>query len=141
MCDNAQSIAAPASYAGVEENGKGKNREQAARVRSTPHGLAGGAIVAAIKAQQLTKYLTTQEVAGRLSVSVRLVLGWIRDNQLPAIDVSRCRGSGRPSWRVLRSEVERFELARAASPPPPAHRRCKKRSGQYTNRWYGEGSQ
>jgi len=52
--------------------------------------------------------LGVKEAAKELDVSVRLVLAWIRGGELRAIQVGRKRYTGRPLWRIERSELDAF---------------------------------
>ncbi len=60
-------------------------------------------------------FTTVPEIAVSYGVSQHSVLGWIAHGELAAISVAR-RAGGRPSWRISREAVERFEAARAATP-------------------------
>jgi len=68
--------------------------------------------------------LTVKQTAERYSVKAHTVLAWIRRGELAAVDVSSARG-GRPRWRITREALDRFELARTATPTPPRKRRRK----------------
>ena len=65
---------------------------------------------------------TTAEVAARWKTNRDKVLGFIRDGELPAINLSR--GSERPRFRIRREDLETFEKSRlVASPTKPTQRR------------------
>jgi excisionase family DNA binding protein len=48
-------------------------------------------------------WLTAQEIASKMHVSIRTVHRWLRSGELHGINVS-----GRTGWRVRPSELERF---------------------------------
>jgi excisionase family DNA binding protein len=71
-------------------------------------------------------FTTVPEIAASFGVSQHSVLGWIARGELAAINVARRTGR-RPSWRISREALERFEAVRAATPRPavPRTRRTK----------------
>ncbi len=52
-------------------------------------------------------FLTPPEVAKRLRVSPETVIGWIKADELKAINAGR-RGCVRPRYRILESDLEDF---------------------------------
>jgi hypothetical protein len=59
--------------------------------------------------------VTVPEYADECGVSQHTVLGWIDRGELVATNMARKLG-GRPSWRISREAIERFEAARSAQP-------------------------
>ncbi len=59
-----------------------------------------------------TRYLTTADIAGRLGVTERSVRRWIRDKQLPALDLGR-----RVGYRVTEADLDRFLDERMTATP------------------------
>lgn len=69
------------------------------------------------------RYLTCDDCALLLGVTVDTIRAWIGSRQLIAADVSRGRGE-RPRWRIDRTDLDRFLAARrTAELPPVAERR------------------
>jgi transposase len=68
---------------------------------------------------------TVPEYAKECGVTQHTVLGWINRGELQAVNMARKLG-GRPSWRISREAIDRFEAARSVTPRPattPARRR------------------
>jgi hypothetical protein len=80
-----------------------------------------------------TKYQTPPQVAERLGVNPVKVLGWIRDGELRAVDVSLRPGKGRPRWRIAPDALRDFERSRScvASAAPAPSRRRREKDHQY----------
>jgi transposase len=76
-------------------------------------------------------YTTVPQFAEELGVSQHSILLWISRGELAAVDVSRKRG-GRPSWRISREAIERFEAARSAQPRPTPTRTRRRRDPAVT---------
>jgi len=72
------------------------------------------------------RFLTPPEVARRLRVNRDKVLGWIRDGELVASDVSSRPGSGRPRWRIDPRNLELFLQRRQCGGAPKSPRRRKR---------------
>jgi excisionase family DNA binding protein len=66
--------------------------------------------------------LTVAEVSTRLTVTTDTVCVWIAGGSLPAVDVSRGRGS-KPRWRIALDDLEMFLAARRSRPAPVPRRR------------------
>lgn len=62
----------------------------------------------------MEKTLTVKDVQERFTVGEHTVLGWIRQGELTAIDVSRVQG-GRPKWKITQLALDEFELARSSN--------------------------
>lgn len=60
-------------------------------------------------------YSKVPHLADDYAVSQHTVLNWIARGELEAVNVARKPG-GRPSWRISREALARFEAARAATP-------------------------
>ena len=73
--------------------------------------------------------LSVKDLQKRYAVGEHTVLGWIRNGELRAVDVSRKLGSGRARWRVTAEALQAFELLRTPVPPPPRGRRRKQPAG------------
>ncbi len=73
--------------------------------------------------------LTVKEVAKKLQVADRAVLGWIRRGEISAVDVSRFRGE-KPRWRISEEALQAFLRDRQIH---PAVRRQRKRRNERTN--------
>ena len=58
---------------------------------------------------------TVPELSNRWKVSSETIYIYIDSGQLEAVDVARQRG-GRPSYRILRDAVRRFEQRRSTLP-------------------------
>jgi predicted site-specific integrase-resolvase len=71
--------------------------------------------------------LKVPQYAEESGVTQNTVLAWIRSGELQAINVARKPG-GRPSWRISREAIERFEAARAATPTPVTTRTRRRKS-------------
>ena len=74
-----------------------------------------------------------KEIRERYGVGEHTVLGWIRNGELKAIDVSRSKG-GRPKWRITQAALDQFESARGSAPAAPAPKR--KRRTESTGSFY-----
>jgi len=69
------------------------------------------------------KRFTPREISESYSVTVDVVLAWIKSGQLRAVDVSRAAG-GKPRWRIDPADLAAFEARRSSVPlPKPARRR------------------
>lgn len=68
--------------------------------------------------------LKVREVAELLGIRQHGVLGLIGSGQLNASDVSQ-RPGGRPRWRIMPADLERFLLTRRRQPPAPRRRKRK----------------
>jgi len=60
-------------------------------------------------------YLTPPAIGRELQVKPARVIGWIRNGELPAVNVGD--GSLRPRWRVSRVDLETFLRRRLAQAP------------------------
>ena len=72
--------------------------------------------------------ITPPELAKRYGVSPDKVLGWIRNGELRAINVATKPG-GRPRWRISESDIELFEVRRAAVTTKTTRRRRRPAAG------------
>lgn len=61
--------------------------------------------------------LTVSEYAEECGVTQHTVLAWINRGELQAVNMARKLG-GRPSWRISRDAIDRFEATRSAMPRP-----------------------
>jgi hypothetical protein len=61
--------------------------------------------------------ITPPELARRWGVANEKVMLLIKSGQLVALNLA-ANPHGRPRYRILLSEVERFEKARSTQPPP-----------------------
>lgn len=77
----------------------------------------------------MTHALRLTEVAQRLDIQRKTVGKLIRIGSLPAFDISLTSG-GRPSWRVLESDLKAFIEQRQHRIPTP--RRRRRRPSQVT---------
>ena len=68
-----------------------------------------------------------KDLRGRYGVGEHTILGWIRNGELKAIDVSRTKG-GRPKWRITQAALDEFESLRATTAPTPKPTRRRKAS-------------
>lgn len=75
------------------------------------------------------EFCTPPELAKRLGIATEKVLGWIKTEDLKAVNVAT-NLAGRPRWRIAASAVEDFFQARQnlATLPKPERRRMP-RSG------------
>ena len=71
---------------------------------------------------------TPREISESYSVTVDVVLSWIKSGDLRAVNVSRTSG-GKPRWRIDPADLERFELARSNTPLPKPQRRRRRAGG------------
>ena len=69
---------------------------------------------------------TPNALAKQLGIRPQKVLGWIARGELRAINMAETT-AGRPRWKILPEDLERFFDSRAASPPPPPNRRRRRR--------------
>ena len=69
--------------------------------------------------------LSVKDICDRYGIGEHTVLGWIRNGELKAIDVSRHRG-GKPRWRISAEALAAFEQLRTPTPPLPKTRRAKR---------------
>jgi excisionase family DNA binding protein len=81
------------------------------------------------------RWLTPPEVARRIGVMPDKILAWIHSGELRAINAATSL-SGRPRYRISPEDLEAFLAARAVMPPPPKHRRAKRRQDGVTE-FYG----
>lgn len=65
-----------------------------------------------------------KDLCKRYAVGEHTILGWIRRQELQAIDVSRELG-GRPKWRITQEALQKFEALRTPTAPLPRARRRK----------------
>lgn len=65
-----------------------------------------------------------KDLIRRYKVGEHTVLGWIRNGELSAINVSK-RPGGKPQWRVTEVALAEFELLRTKTPPQPRSTRRK----------------
>lgn len=66
--------------------------------------------------------VTPPQLAREWGIAVDKVLTWIRAGELKAINAATRRG-GMPRYLIDRRDIENFEAARSASPPPAPQRR------------------
>ena len=59
--------------------------------------------------------LTPPEVAKRFAVSVKKVVEWIRDGELPALNLAR-RNCSRPRYTITPESLAAFERSRSVVP-------------------------
>jgi hypothetical protein len=78
--------------------------------------------------RQRTK-LTPREVGARYGISTGKVLGWIKNNELRAVNIAARRG-GRPRWVIDEADLLMFEASRASDGPAPARPRRRQRAGE-----------
>lgn len=71
-----------------------------------------------------SRALSVAQVADSLGIRRHGVLALIHSGELLAVDVSLTPG-GRPRWRVLSEELERFVLRRTFRKTPPRRRRSR----------------
>jgi plasmid maintenance system antidote protein VapI len=71
--------------------------------------------------------LTVKQVAERLGLRRHAVLALINTGALKASDVS-LKPVGRPTWRVLQSELELFLLRRTRQVAPPRSRSRRRKA-------------
>ena len=69
---------------------------------------------------QQARYLLPPEIATRLRVSPKKVLGWIRKGELRAINVSN---GNRPRYRIRPDDLDVFQKRREVQPPPRIRQR------------------
>jgi hypothetical protein len=74
-----------------------------------------------IAASHKTK-LTPPQLARQWGVDVQKVLYWIKNGELPAINLAT-RRDGRPRYAIDKADIALFEAARAVTPPAPRVRR------------------
>lgn len=78
-------------------------------------------------------FLTVEEVAQRLKVSLSTVKRWIRDGELAPLDLN----AGRKERRLLRvseQELQAF-VTRGAIPPPPRRQPSRPKRARTTERY------
>ena len=68
------------------------------------------------------RMLTPPQVAKRLGVASEKIVTWIRNGELPAIDVA-VSGSRRPRFRIDHADLAAFLNSRAVTATPRASRR------------------
>ena len=61
---------------------------------------------------------TVQDIQKLFGVTDHTVLGWIRNGELPAINVGRNVGKRKPRWRISQAGLEHFQRIRSAVPSP-----------------------
>jgi hypothetical protein len=54
-----------------------------------------------------------KDLTARYGVTVNTVLGWIRRNELQAVNVGRMPGKKRPRWRITEAAIAEFERRRS----------------------------
>jgi excisionase family DNA binding protein len=54
------------------------------------------------------RMLDVKQAADEIGVSTDLVLAWISEGELRAVQVGRHRFSRRPLWRIQRSDLDAF---------------------------------
>lgn len=72
--------------------------------------------------------LTVADLRDRFGVTEHTVLTWIRSGELPAVNVGRRPGAGKPRWRVSPEALAQFEQVRGSGgvvTAPPKPRRAK----------------
>lgn len=62
-------------------------------------------------------FYVPKQVAERFAVDVEVVLGWIRANELSAVNCSSIRNGKKPRWRISEEAIRKFEESRANRPP------------------------
>jgi len=72
-----------------------------------------------------------RDLTQRYAVNEHIILRWIHNGELRAIDVSSCRG-GRPKWRITAEALAAFEESRIPSPPPEPTRQRRKKNPSAT---------
>ena len=72
--------------------------------------------------------ITPPALARRYGVSAEKIIGWIRSGELRAVNVA-AKPSGRPRWRISESDIEHFEVRRAAVTTKTTRRRRKPAAG------------
>jgi transposase len=76
--------------------------------------------------------LTVRECASRFNVSIPVVLSWISNDSLHAIDVSSNPGVGRPTWRIPESAIVDFSLRKSKKKSvKPARRKRRKKDSDF----------
>ena len=75
----------------------------------------------------IREFLTPPEIRRKLRIRQSKVLGWIKNGDLPAIDVSEGRGR-RPRYRVRKSDLDAFLAARAVVPAAKPERQQRRDS-------------
>ncbi|MHC4180497.1 MAG: helix-turn-helix domain-containing protein [Planctomycetota bacterium] len=74
----------------------------------------------------MREFLTPPQVAAELGVKPHKVHDFIRAGELKASDLSKQRGTGRPRWKIARSDLQAFLDSRAAPKPGKPQRRARK---------------
>ena len=72
--------------------------------------------------------LTVADLCDKVGVTEHTVLTWIRSGELPAVNVGRRPGAGKPRWRVSPEALAQFVQTRGtggATATPPKPRRAK----------------
>ena len=70
--------------------------------------------------------LAPKEVAELYGVSIDVVLCWIKNGELRAVNAGRRASGGKPRWKVSPADLERFELARSNTPATRPQRRRRR---------------
>ena len=71
-------------------------------------------------------FLTIRQVAGRLNVSRDLIDRWIRNGELPAINVAESATGKNKRWRIHVSDLVEFERTRKNQPEEKQPRRRRR---------------
>jgi hypothetical protein len=79
--------------------------------------------------------MTPPQLAQRWGVDPDKVLAFIRNGELRAMNLA-ISPTGRPRYRILMTEVERFEAARATKPPAQQPRRRRRATATTGKEWF-----
>ncbi len=74
--------------------------------------------------------ISAAALARKLGVHPTKVLTWIKSGQLKAVDLAESPG-GRPRWKIMPGELDRFLAARESQPPTPRRRRRRQTEQRY----------
>lgn len=74
------------------------------------------------------RVFTVADVAASYGVSEAVVLNWIRNQELRALNVGRA-GSRRPTWRITSEAIAEFEAKRTQTLPVARRQRRRKVGG------------
>jgi len=62
----------------------------------------------------MSKWLSPPQFARQRGIRPAKVLGWIRDGELVALDLSETPGEGRPRWKIGPEAIATFDEARSS---------------------------
>lgn len=76
---------------------------------------------------ELEEVTTAPQLAKRWKINVDKVLGFIRGGELRSLNLAKDK-SGRPRYKILLSDVQKFEESRETKPPVQQPRRRRRRT-------------